>query len=82
MSERTTNIHQKELPLFMVELLSTFTTDFYISGIAPLVEPNQKSELNLVLLGFAKELDEDGNSKRPTLQIVQPMGNDYIEVCT
>lgn len=64
----------------MVELICSFTTDFYISGIAALVEPSQKSELNLVLLGFAKELDEDGSAKRPTLQVVQPVGNDYIEV--
>ncbi|KAL0275469.1 UNVERIFIED_CONTAM: hypothetical protein PYX00_003307 [Menopon gallinae] len=73
---------KKNFPDYLVEPIYTFTTDFYISGIAALEEPSQeqKSEINLVLLGFSKELDEDGNSKRPTLQIVQPAGNDYVEV--
>lgn len=69
------------LPEFIVEPVCTFTTDFYISGIAALDESSQnKSKLNLILLGYAKELDEEGNAKRPTLQIVEPTGNDYIEV--
>lgn len=73
---------KKNLREYLVEPIYTFTTDFYISGIAALEEPSQeqKQEINLVLLGFAKELDEDGNSRRPILQVVQPAVNDYIEV--
>lgn len=77
LSEQKSNL----LPEFIVEPLATFTTDFYISGIAALDEPGEnKSEINIVLLGYSKELDEDGNAKRPTLQIVTPTADDYVEV--
>lgn len=45
-------------------LVSTFQTEFYISGIAPL-------DQQLVLLGFPKELDENQKSLRPQLYILE-----------
>lgn len=44
--------------------VSTFQTEFYISGIAPL-------DQQLVLLGFPKELDENQKSLRPQLYILE-----------
>lgn len=49
--------------------------DFYISGIAPL-------DHLLVLLGYPKERDSDGQSLRPQLFIVEYRDNDYVDVCT
>lgn len=44
--------------------VSTFQTEFYISGIAPL-------DHQLVLLGLSKELDENHKSLRPQLYILE-----------
>lgn len=55
--------------------MSTFQTEFYISGIAPL-------EHQLVLLGVPKEQDENNKSLRPQLYIVEYKDNDYIDICT
>ncbi|PSN43945.1 hypothetical protein C0J52_03761 [Blattella germanica] len=55
--------------------LSTFTTEFYISGIGPL--DNQ-----LVLLAYVKEPDAEGKAQRPQLYVVEPRVQDYVEVCT
>lgn len=44
--------------------VSTFQTEFYISGIAPL-------DQQLVLLGLSKELDENQKSLRPQLYILE-----------
>mgnify|MGYP006952284215 FL=1 len=78
-SEKNFVLPQK-LPPYRIDIIYSFTTDFYISGIAPLIESTNKTDLHIVLLGVAKTLDDDGTVKRPTLQIVQPIGNDYIEV--
>ncbi|XP_043598277.1 vacuolar protein sorting-associated protein 41 homolog isoform X1 [Bombus pyrosoma] len=64
----------RDLPEFVVDPVSTFQVDFYISGIAPL-------ENQLVLLGCLKELDEDGKSQRPTLHVVEPKHHDFTLVC-
>lgn len=63
------------LPEHVVEAVSTFPTDFYICGIGPLND-------NLVILGYAKELDSRGKAQRPQLYIVDPGNEDYIEICT
>ncbi|XP_076655812.1 vacuolar protein sorting-associated protein light [Halictus rubicundus] len=59
---------------YVVEPVSTFQVDFYISGIAPL-------ENQLVLLGCLKELDENGKKQRPTLNVVEPKGQVLVVVC-
>ncbi|KAG7210413.1 hypothetical protein KM043_011945 [Ampulex compressa] len=65
----------RDVPEFVVDPVSTFQVDFYISGIAPL-------ENQLVLLGCLKELDESGKSQRPTLHVVEPKYQDFTVVCT
>lgn len=55
--------------------VSTFQTEFYLSGIAPL-------DHQLVLLGVPKELDENQKSLRPQLYIVEYRDNDYTDICT
>ncbi|XP_012273995.1 vacuolar protein sorting-associated protein 41 homolog [Orussus abietinus] len=68
------DITNRDLPEYFVDPVSTFQVDFYISGIAPL--DNQ-----LVLLGCSKELDENGKSQRPTLQVIEPKYQDFSEIC-
>ncbi|XP_025830960.1 vacuolar protein sorting-associated protein 41 homolog [Agrilus planipennis] len=65
----------RDLPEYLVDPVSTFKTEFYISGIAPL-------DHQLVLLGFSKELDQNQKSLRPQLYIVEYRDNDYIDICT
>lgn len=65
----------RALPEYLVDPVSTFQTEFYISGIAPL-------ESQLVLLGIPKELDENNKSLRPQLYIVEYKDNDYSDICT
>lgn len=55
--------------------VSTFQTEFYISGIAPL-------DQQLVLLGVPKEHDENNKSLRPQLYIIEYKDNDYTDICT
>ncbi|XP_015603848.1 vacuolar protein sorting-associated protein 41 homolog isoform X2 [Cephus cinctus] len=64
----------RDLPEFVVDPISTFRVDFYISGIAPL-------ESQLILLGCLKESDEDGKSQRPTLHVVEPKYQDFSAIC-
>ncbi|KAK7789046.1 hypothetical protein R5R35_010545 [Gryllus longicercus] len=66
---------RRELPEYVVEPVSTFTTDFFICGIGPL-------DNYLVLLGYMKEMDENGKAQRPQLYVLEPRPEDYIEVCT
>ncbi len=54
-------------------VVSGFQTDYYIAGIGPLDE-------NLVILGYAKELDEDGKAQRPVMYVVQPEVNNFLEL--
>lgn len=68
-------LSNRELPEFVVEPVSTFTTDFYICGIGPL-------DNHLVLLGYVKEPDFDGKAQRPQLHVVDPRIEDYVEICT
>ncbi|XP_074097880.1 vacuolar protein sorting-associated protein light [Cotesia typhae] len=63
----------RNLPEFAVDPVSTFQVDFYISGIAPL-------ENQLVLLGCLKELSDKGTSQRPTLHVVEPKYQDFVDV--
>ncbi|XP_049953703.1 vacuolar protein sorting-associated protein 41 homolog isoform X1 [Schistocerca serialis cubense] len=64
-----------DFPEFVVEPVSTFTTEFYICGIGPL-------NSNLVLLGYSKEPDSKGKAQRPQLYVVEPGTDDYTEICT
>ncbi|KAJ8956298.1 hypothetical protein NQ318_015034 [Aromia moschata] len=63
------------LPEYLVDPVSTFQTEFYICGIAPL-------DHQLVLLGFPKELDENQKSLRPQLYIVEYRDSDCTDICT
>lgn len=64
----------RDLPEYLVDPVSTFQTEFYLSGIAPL-------DHQLVLLGVPKELDENQKSLRPQLYIVDYRDNDYTDIC-
>ncbi|XP_019888291.2 vacuolar protein sorting-associated protein 41 homolog isoform X1 [Ooceraea biroi] len=73
--KRTTQeMINRDLPEFVVDPVSTFQVDFYISGIAPLGN-------ELVLLGCLKEPDEEGKNQRPTLHVVEPKYQDFSLVC-
>ncbi|CAG9814950.1 unnamed protein product [Phaedon cochleariae] len=65
----------RDLPEYLVDPVSTFQTEFYLSGIAPL-------DQQLVLLGYPKELDKNHKSPRPQLYIVEYRDNDCTDVCT
>ncbi|KAK3916032.1 Vacuolar protein sorting-associated protein 41-like protein [Frankliniella fusca] len=58
---------------FVLSAVSAFQTDFFISGIGPLDE-------HLVILGYAKEPDEDGKAQRPVMYVVQPEVNSFLEL--
>ncbi|XP_044728250.1 vacuolar protein sorting-associated protein 41 homolog [Chrysoperla carnea] len=68
-------LQNKDLPEYRVDPVTTFQTDFYISGIAPL-------DHQLVLLGLNKDKDIEQKSFRPQLYIVEYTDHDYIEICT
>lgn len=61
-----------ELPEHQVDPISTFRTDFYISGIAPL-------DQQLVLLGVPRG---GAPGSRPQLHVVEYRDCEYAEVCT
>ena len=63
----------REKPEFIVDLVSTFETDYYISGIGPLDD-------QLVILGYAKEPDDDGKAQRPVMYVVEPQANSFVEL--
>ncbi|KAI4454815.1 vacuolar protein sorting vps41 [Holotrichia oblita] len=72
--KRSTNeLGNRELSEYLVDPISAFRTEFYISGIAPLNH-------QLILLGFPKELDENQRSLHPELHIVKYKDNDYTEI--
>lgn len=54
--------------------VSTFNTDFIISGIAPY------GLRELVVLGYSKEVDDDGKPLRPHLHLLEPQADDYIDM--
>lgn len=67
----------RDLAEFLVDPLSTFRTNFYISGIARI----SPMEHQLVLLGFPRKLDDNNKSLRPQLYIVEYRDHDYTEIC-
>lgn len=69
-------VSTRNLPGFIVDPISTFQTDFFICGLAPL-EKNQ-----LVVLGVCKEKDEDEVCPRPVLFAIQYNCNEYQELCS
>lgn len=57
-------------------LVSTFQTDFYVCGLAPL------SNNQLIVLGYPKEKDEiKGKALRPVLCVMEFRASDYEEIC-
>uniref|UniRef100_A0A1Q3FE53 Vacuolar protein sorting-associated protein 41 homolog n=1 Tax=Culex tarsalis TaxID=7177 RepID=A0A1Q3FE53_CULTA len=70
-------VSTRNLPAHIVDPMSTFQTDFYVCGVAPL-ESHQ-----LVVLGFSKDRDSETNKAlRPILCVLQYKASDYIEICT
>lgn len=69
-------VSTRNLPGFIVDPISTFKTEFYICGLAPL-EKNQ-----LVVLGLPKDKDSEEKSQRPVLCVIQYNCNEYEELCT
>lgn len=73
-----TSLFVEEIQWFSYCLaVSTFQTDFYVCGVAPLHE-NQ-----IVVLGYPKERDEESNKAlRPVLYVIEYKTSDYVEICT
>uniref|UniRef100_A0A182IX16 Uncharacterized protein n=1 Tax=Anopheles atroparvus TaxID=41427 RepID=A0A182IX16_ANOAO len=70
-------VSTRNLPVHIVDPMSTFQTDFYICGIAPL------ETVQLVVLGYSKERDSETNKAlRPIICVLQYNASDYIEICT
>ncbi|XP_037029036.1 vacuolar protein sorting-associated protein 41 homolog [Bradysia coprophila] len=70
-------VSTRDLPGFIVDPISTFQTDFFVCGVAPLQE-NQ-----IVVLGYPKERDEESNKAlRPVLYVIEYKTSDYVEICT
>lgn len=69
-------VSTRNLPGFIVDPISTFQTEFFVCGLAPL-EKNQ-----LVVLGVPKEKNEDKNYQRPVLCAIRYESNVYEELCT
>lgn len=63
----------RDKPEYIVDLVSTFETDFFISGIGPLDDI-------LVILGYPKERDADNNAQRPEMYFVEPQPNGFVEL--
>jgi vacuolar protein sorting-associated protein 41 len=70
-------VSTRNLPGFIVDPISTFQTEFFICGLAPLENKSQ-----IVVLGVPKLKDEDGNGQRPVLCAIQYECNVYEELCT
>lgn len=66
----------KDVPEYIVEPLSMFRIDYFISGIGPL-ERDQ-----LVILCYSKEKDANGRAMRPQLYVVEAKESKYVELCT
>lgn len=56
-------------------LVSTFQTNFYISGLAVLTANE------LVILGYPKEKDTEHKAMRPVLSVIQYKLNDCETLC-
>lgn len=64
----------RDKPEYIVDLVSSFETDFYISGIGPLDD-------HLVILGYSKERDDDGKSaQRPSMYVIEPLTTSFVEL--
>jgi hypothetical protein len=69
-------ISARNLPGYIIDVITTFKTEFYICGIAPL-ENNQ-----LVVLGLPPKENAEDKSQRPVLCVIQYKCNEYEEICT
>jgi len=56
---------------FLVQLIYTFQTDFYVCGVGPLGDL-------LVVLGYQKE----GPPERPQLHVIEPSTEEYKDICS
>lgn len=66
----------RDVPEYIVEPLSMFRIDYFISGIGPL------NHDQLVILCYSKEKDENGKAMRPQLYVVEAKESKYVELCT
>lgn len=66
----------RDVPEYIVEPLSMFRIDYFISGIGPL-GPGQ-----LVILCYSKEKDGGNGAMRPQLYVVEAKESKYVELCT
>ncbi|XP_039228148.1 vacuolar protein sorting-associated protein 41 homolog isoform X2 [Drosophila yakuba] len=64
------------LPVNIVDPISTFQTTFYVCGLAPL------SEKQLVVLGYRKEKCSSFKALRPVLCVIEYKMNNSEEICT
>eukprot|EP00099_Drosophila_melanogaster_P001033 NP_001036415.2 light, isoform F [Drosophila melanogaster] len=64
------------LPVYIVDPISTFQTTFYVCGLAPL------SAKQLVVLGFRKEKSSCFKALRPVLCVIEYKMNNSEEICT
>lgn len=68
---------KRKIIFFFLVLVSTFQTDFFVCGVAPLHD-NQ-----IVVLGYPKERDEENDKAlRPVLYVIEYKTSDYVEICT
>lgn len=70
-------VSTRNLPCFICDPVSTFHTEFFISGLAPLNKSQQ-----LVVLGVPKEKNDDSSNQRPVLCAIKYENNDYEELCS
>lgn len=70
-------VSTRNLPCFICDPVSTFQTEFFISGLAPL-EENQ-----LVVLGVPKDKNSSPDTnQRPVFCAIKYLNNDYEELCS
>lgn len=63
-----------QLPAFVLDPISAFTTEFLICGLAPTENDH------LVILGLPKKDEEEKNAQRPILSVIKLRGDVYEEM--
>ncbi|KAH8272159.1 hypothetical protein KR018_004495, partial [Drosophila ironensis] len=66
----------KNLPVYVVDPISTFQTSFYICGLAPM------NVSQLVVLGYRKQRSETFKALRPVFCVIEYNLNSSEEICT
>lgn len=73
-----TEVARTNQPGYIVDPVSTFQTDFFVCGLAPLAAGDQ-----IVVLGQLKELDgERHKAQRPIVCVMQYTSCTYLPICT